>query len=170
MSDAYPACQTSSLRAAVAHENGHIIAQRVCQRCGFTTHDSDVHDRSQPDLSGIHVLVVEDTPDSREVLRILFEFCGAEVRTAESAAEGKRLIGEERPDVMVSDIAMPDDGVELIRAVKASADARDLRIPVIAITAYRDRGPALLAEGFADLVEKPLDPIKLCGVVRRHVH
>jgi CheY-like chemotaxis protein len=129
-----------------------------------------VHDRSQPDLSGIHVLVVEDTPDSREVLRILFEFCGAEVRTAESAAEGKRLIGEERPDVMVSDIAMPDYGVELIRAVKASADARDLRISVIAITAYRDRGPALLAGGFADLVEKPLDPIKLCGVVRRHVH
>jgi CheY-like chemotaxis protein len=121
-------------------------------------------------LSGVHVLLVEDTPDSREILRILLEFCGAEVRTAESAEEGKRLLGEERPDVMVSDIAMPDNGIELIRAVKASADAQDLRIPVIAITAYRDRRPELLAEGFDELLEKPLDPVTLCGVVRRHVH
>jgi CheY-like chemotaxis protein len=135
----------------------------------MTVHPDPGH-RPDPDLAGIHVLVVEDTPDSREVLRIMLEFCGAEVRTAESAEEGKRLLREERPDVMVSDIAMPDDGIELIRAVKASADAQDLRIPVIAITAYRERRPELLAEGFDDLVEKPLDPVTLCGVVRRHVH
>jgi CheY-like chemotaxis protein len=126
--------------------------------------------RPDADLAGVHVLVVEDTPDSREMLRFMLEFCGAEVRTAESAEEGRRLLSEERPDVMVSDIAMPDNGIELIRAVKASADAQDLRIPVIAITAYRDRRPELLAEGFDDLVEKPLDPVTLCGIVRRHVH
>ena len=65
-------------------------------------------------------------------------------------------------------IAMPDDGIELIRAVKASADAQDLRIPVIAITAHRYRGDELLAEGFAELIEKPFDPIALCRVVLRH--
>ncbi|HKA62923.1 MAG TPA: response regulator [Methylomirabilota bacterium] len=134
------------------------------------TRDPASHRRLDPDLSGVHVLIVEDTPDSREGLRILFEYCGAEVRTAESAEEGKRLLDQERPDVMVSDIAMPDNGIELIRAVKASADARDLQIPVIAVTAYRDRRPELLAEGFDELVEKPLDLFKLCGVVRRHVH
>jgi CheY-like chemotaxis protein len=128
------------------------------------------HSQLDPDLSGVHVLIVEDTPDSREVLRILLEYCGAEVRTAESAEEGKRLLSEERPDVMLSDIAMPDNGIELIRAVKASADARDLHIPVIAITAYRDRRSELLAEGFDELLEKPLDPVMLCSAVKRHLH
>ena len=137
---------------------------------GAATRDLDAHGQPNLDLSGVHVLVVEDTFDSREVLRILFEYCGAEVRTAESAEEAKRLLDEERPDVMVSDIAMPDDGIELIRSVKASADARNLRIPVIAITAYRDRRAELLAEGFDALLEKPLDPVKLCGAVREHVH
>jgi CheY-like chemotaxis protein len=52
--------------------------------------------------------------------------------------------------------------------VKAAADADQLNIPVIAVTAYRGRRRELLAEGFGDLVEKPVDPVKLCGVVRRH--
>jgi CheY-like chemotaxis protein len=52
--------------------------------------------------------------------------------------------------------------------VKAAADADQLNIPVIAVTAYRGHRRELLAEGFADLVEKPVDPVKLCGVVRRH--
>lgn len=69
---------------------------------------------------------------------------------------------------MVSDIAMPDDGIELIRSVKASADAQGLRVPVIAITAHRYRGDELLAEGFAELLEKPFDPVALCRVVLRH--
>ena len=76
---------------------------------GGLAHGRDSHGRLDPDLSGVHVLIVEDTPDSRELLRILFEYCGAEVRTAESAEEGKRLLDQERPDVMVSDIAMPDN-------------------------------------------------------------
>lgn len=124
--------------------------------------------RQSVDLSGIHVLVVEDVDDARTALRMIFQFYGAKVRAAASAEEGKRLLAEERPDIMVSDIAMPDDGIELIRAVKASADARDLRIPVIAITAHRYRAAELLAEGFAELVEKPFDPVALCRVVLRH--
>ena len=153
-------------QTALAHGVLHL---RCMSDTGFTL-DPGSRRRPDPDLSGVHVLVVEDSPDSREVLRMLLEFCGAEVRTAESAEQGKRLLTEERPDVMVSDIAMPDDGIELIRALKASADALDLRIPVIAITAYRDRRPELLAEGFDDLLEKPLDLVKLCGAVRRQLH
>lgn len=134
-----------------------------------STADQDgAYRRLSVDLSGIDILIVEDAEDAREALRMIFQFYGAKVRTAASAEEGQRLLSESRPDIMVSDIAMPDDGIGLIRAVKASADAQDLRIPVIAITAHRDLGEELAAEGFAELVEKPVDPITLCRVVLRH--
>ena len=121
------------------------------------------------DLAGVHVLVVEDTDDSREVLKVVLEYCGALVTTAESAEKAKRILETIRPHVLVTDIAMPDDGLELIREVKAVAESKGIHIPAIAITAYQDGREELLAEGFAELVEKPLDPITLCGVVRRHV-
>ena len=121
-------------------------------------------------LEGIHVLVVEDTPDSRDMLRYALEYCGALVTTAESATEAKRVLETVRPHVLVSDVAMPDDGLELIREVKTISKTLGLRIPAIAITAYRGRHEELLAEGFAELVEKPLDPIGLCEIVRRHAH
>ena len=120
------------------------------------------------ELAGIHVLVVEDADDSREALRMVLEYCGAVVTTAASAEGAKRILDHVRPHVLVSDIAMPDDGLELIREVRTLAEAKGIHIPAIAITAYRDRREELLAEGFADLLEKPLDPITLCGVVRRH--
>src|SRR6266852_6180081 len=120
------------------------------------------------DLAGVHVLVVEDTDDSREMLRVALEYCGALVTTA-SAEEARRVLATLRPPVLVSDIAMPDDGLELIREVKTVAATKGLRIPAIAITAYRGRREELLAEGFVELVEKPLDPIALCGTIRRHV-
>jgi CheY-like chemotaxis protein len=120
------------------------------------------------DLAGVHVLVVEDTDDSREVLKVVLEYCGALVTTAESAEKAKRILETIRPHVLVTDIAMPGDGLELIREVKAVAETKGIHIPAIAITAYQDRREELLAEGFAELLEKPLDPITLCGVVRRH--
>ena len=80
--------------------------------------------------------------------------------TAASAEEAKRILEHVRPHVLVSDIARPDDSIELIR--------EGLRIPAIAVTAHRGRRKELMAEGFAELVEKPLDPIELCGTIRRH--
>jgi CheY-like chemotaxis protein len=121
------------------------------------------------ELAGVHVLVVEDTDDSREMLRIALEYCGALVTIAESVDKAKRILQTLRPHVLVSDIGMPDNGLEMIREVKRLAETNDLHIPTIAITAYRGRRQELLAEGFAELVEKPLDPIALCGAVRRHV-
>jgi CheY-like chemotaxis protein len=121
------------------------------------------------DPSGVHVLVVEDTDDSREMLRVALEYCGALVTAAATAEEAKRILATLRPHVLVSDIAMPDDGLELVREVKAVVETRGIRIPAIAITAYRGRREELLAEGFVELVEKPLDPIALCGTIRRHV-
>jgi CheY-like chemotaxis protein len=120
------------------------------------------------DLAGVHVLVVEDTDDSREMLRVALEYCGALVTTAASATEAKKVLEHLRPHVLVSDIAMPDDGLELIREVMTVAGMKGVRIPAIAVTAHRDRREELLAAGFAELVEKPLNPIALCGVIRRH--
>jgi CheY-like chemotaxis protein len=120
------------------------------------------------DLTGVHVLIVEDTDDSREMLKIALEYCGALVTAVDSAEAAKRLLREIRPHVLVTDIAMPDDGIEVIREVMAFAEANGLRIPTIAITAHRDRRQELMGEGFIELVEKPLDPIALCAVIRQH--
>ena len=120
------------------------------------------------ELAGVHVLVVEDTADSREMLRIALEYFGALVTTAESVEKAKRVLETLRPHVLVTDIAMPDDGLEMIREVKRLAEMNDLYIPTIAVTAYRGRRQELLAEGFAELLEKPIDPLMLCGIVRRH--
>jgi len=120
------------------------------------------------DLDGVHVLVVEDTDDSREVLRVVLEYCGALVTTAASAEEAKRVLENVRPHVVVSDIAMPDDGVKLIREVMAVAQTKGIHVPAIALTAYSGRREDLLAEGFVELLQKPFDPRALCKVVRRH--
>ena len=119
-------------------------------------------------LEGVHVLIVEDTDDSRELLKIVLEYCGALVTAAESADQAKRILDTLRPHVLVTDIAMPDDGIELMREVKAVAQTKGIHIPAIAVTAYRGRREELLVEGFAELIEKPLDPNALCETVRRH--
>jgi CheY-like chemotaxis protein len=98
-------------------------------------------------LDGVHVLVVEDTADSRDMLRFALEYFGARVSTAASASEAKRVLRTIRPHVMLSDIAMPDDGLELIREVMTISETKGRKIPTIAITAYRDRRDELLAEG-----------------------
>jgi CheY-like chemotaxis protein len=123
---------------------------------------------SRRELDGIHALVVDDTDDSREILRVALEQCGAFVWAAATVEDARRILETLRPHILVTDIAMPNDGVQLIREVMAVAANKGVHIPAIAVTAYRGRRAALLAEGFVDLVEKPLDPFKLCGAVRRH--
>jgi len=124
------------------------------------------------ELAGVHVLVVpaphEDTDDSRELLRVVLEYCGALVTAAASVEQARRILDTLRPHVLVTDIGMPDGGVALIREVKGMVEIKGLRVPVIAVTAYTGRREQLLAEGFEDILEKPIDPKTLCGVVRRH--
>jgi CheY-like chemotaxis protein len=115
------------------------------------------------------MLVVEYTDDARELLRVALEYCGALVTTPASAEQPTRLLSELRPHVLVTDISMPDDGLRFIREVKTIAQSKNIHVPAIAITAHRFRRSELLAEGFVELVEKPLDPIALCSVIRRHL-
>jgi CheY-like chemotaxis protein len=114
---------------------------------------------SQDLLAGVRVLVVDDDNDSRDSLRDLFEWFGAETRTACSVAEARRAIEASRPDVLVSDLAMPDeDGFSLLAWVRARTDdRRDL--PAVALSAYVGvRGDAeARSAGFQAVLGKPYE-------------
>lgn len=121
-----------------------------------------------PALDGLHVLVVEDEPETRDMLVAILTRCGAQVRASESAKRALETIQEWKPDVLVSDISMPgEDGYELIKKVRALGPERGGRIPAVALTAYartEDRLRALSA-GFQIHVPKPVEPAELAAVV-----
>lgn len=121
-----------------------------------------------PELQGVKVVAIDDEEDSRDMLRMLLEECGAAVRTAGSVAEGLRLFSEDRPHVLVSDIGMPnEDGYALIAKVRALSIEEGGNTPVVALTAYartEDRTRCLLA-GFTSHVPKPVEPLELIAVV-----
>ncbi|HKE03753.1 MAG TPA: PAS domain S-box protein, partial [Blastocatellia bacterium] len=127
-------------------------------------------------LEGVRVLVVEDNPDTLEMLKFIFDERGAEVITAASVNEALEALERLRPDALVSDIAMPDrDGYDLIREVRSRGPERGGLIPAVAVTAYtraEDRVRALAA-GFQMHVAKPIDPDELIAVVASltgHIH
>ena len=119
-------------------------------------------------LADVRVLVVDDEADARALVRRLLEERGATVITNGSVAEALASIREERFDVLVSDIGMPDeDGYALIRQVRALAAERGGSIPAVALTAYarsEDRMKAVMA-GFQMHVTKPVEPAELLTMV-----
>jgi signal transduction histidine kinase/ActR/RegA family two-component response regulator len=123
---------------------------------------------TRAELAGITVLVVDDQADARDLMRRLLEACSATVLTAAGADEALRLVREDRPDVFVSDIGMPQtDGFELLRRVRALGPEQGGRVPAIALTAFarsEDRIRALRA-GFVVHVAKPVDPSELVATV-----
>jgi signal transduction histidine kinase len=119
-------------------------------------------------LAGLRVLVVEDEDDTRELLVIALEQCGAEVASAPSTAVALASFDRHPPDVLVSDLAMPDeDGFSLIRKVRSRGAAEGGNVPAAALTAYartEDRVRALAA-GFQKHLPKPIDPSDLIAAV-----
>ncbi len=120
-------------------------------------------------LDGVSVMVVDDEPDTREMLRIMIGQLGAEVRACASSDEAMRLLSEWKPDVIVSDIEMPgEDGYELMLKVRRSeANRGGRKIPAIALTAYgrvEDRLRALSA-GYQMHIAKPAEPAELAAVI-----
>jgi signal transduction histidine kinase len=119
-------------------------------------------------LGGIRVLVVDDEPDARELIAYLLETCGMKVQVAGSAAEALALLASDLPDVVVSDIGMPDeDGYSLIRSIRTLPRDDQKGIPAIALTAYarnEDRTRALV-EGFNVYMSKPVEPATLAAAV-----
>jgi len=123
---------------------------------------------SPPALQGMQILVVDDDRDALDVLTLVLTEAGAAVRTAASATEALGLLRWIRPDVLVSDLAIPDeDGYSLIRNLRAMERESGRETPAIALTAYvrvQDRARAVAA-GFNIFVEKPVDPDELIAVL-----
>jgi CheY-like chemotaxis protein len=119
-------------------------------------------------LDGIRVMIVDDEPSASEALLVLFSSCGAEARVAGSAIEALVLFDAWQPDVLVSDVAMPEeDGYSLIRKIRQRSPERGALVPAVALTAYakiEDR-VTILAAGFQMYLSKPADPNELIAVV-----
>jgi PAS domain S-box-containing protein len=121
-----------------------------------------------PRLDGVRVLVVEDEPDARHLLAAVLQKRGARVFMASSAAEAIEMLQRERPDVLLSDIALQEeDGYELIKKVRSLSPELGGRTPAAALTGYgrlEDRMRALSA-GFQLHAAKPVEPAELVAVV-----
>jgi PAS domain S-box-containing protein len=121
-----------------------------------------------PRLDGVRVLVVDDEPEARDLLRAIISRCGAEVTEAGSAAEALELVGRARPDVIVSDIGMPDeDGYILARRLRALPVGEGGATPAVALTAYtraEDRASAIVA-GYQMHVAKPVEAGELMAAL-----
>jgi signal transduction histidine kinase/PleD family two-component response regulator len=129
---------------------------------------TDPHGAVGAKLDGVTVLYVDDEPDARELAQRVLSNHGARVVTSESAASARASIANDRPDVIVADVGMPDeDGYSLIRAIRALPPDRGGSTPAAAVTALarpEDRRRALLA-GFQTHVAKPVDVVELVAVV-----
>jgi PAS domain S-box-containing protein len=121
-----------------------------------------------PRLDGLRLLVVDDEPDARDVVSEALRERGAEVHVAGSATEALEKLGAVRPDVIVSDIGMPEtDGYSLMRSIRARPPEAGGRTPAVALTAYaraEDAQRAFVA-GYQSHVAKPIEPAQLATVV-----
>ena len=124
--------------------------------------------KRSPSLEGLRVLVVDDEADMRMLLCIVLEECKAEVTAISSVDEAIDLLEHSKPDVLISDIGMPNkDGYLLLRHVKQIEAETGVAIPAIALTVYarkEDRTKALLA-GFHLHIAKPVDPDELIAAI-----
>ncbi|MGA9994119.1 MAG: PAS domain S-box protein [Pyrinomonadaceae bacterium] len=119
-------------------------------------------------LEGLRVLVVDDDTDACELMALALRKCGADVRTADSAAGAFDTISRWLPDSIVSDIGMPgEDGYDLIRQIRALRPEQGGKVPALALTAYaRDEDRDLaLAAGFQMHVGKPVELVELVEAV-----
>jgi CheY-like chemotaxis protein len=116
----------------------------------------------------IIILVVEDDPDARELMQAVLEQRGATVLSAESVQRAFELLEGTTPDVIISDIAMPEeDGLALVRRLREMPADRGGGIPTIAVSAYAgtaDRVRALAA-GFDRYLHKPVDFEQLASAI-----
>ncbi len=123
--------------------------------------------RSAHALLGLRVLVVDDEPDARDFVAMILSGCGADPRAAATVREALDALDPFHPDVLVSDIGMPDeDGYDLIRHIRS--DAGCMRgLPAIAVTACTgsdDRRRAIGA-GYQMYLAKPFEPDELIGAI-----
>jgi CheY-like chemotaxis protein len=114
------------------------------------------------------VLLVEDDDDSRKLLGTMLKRYGARVTSTKSAAEALNVFADEVPDLLISDIGMPDqDGYELIRKLRALPREKGGTTPAIALTGYasrKDRERALGA-GYQQHMAKPIEQADMINAI-----
>jgi signal transduction histidine kinase/ActR/RegA family two-component response regulator len=119
-------------------------------------------------LDGLHVLIVEDNADGREVMTMMLEQAGARATAVGSVKEALEAVESLRPDALVSDIGLPDeDGYTLIRRIRSREAERGGFLPAVAMTGYvraEDRA-RVLAAGFQVHVPKPINPAELTAAL-----
>ncbi len=157
---------TVSLPVAVVHNSQ---TTRQTERIHPKSSSGRIAFDCPPKLNGLRVMVVDDEKDSRDLLEDVLSLCEAEILAVGSAAEALEKIPEFNPEILISDIGMPEqDGYELIKEIRKREKAAGLkRVPAIALTAYarvEDRMKAL-SSGFQMHVPKPVEPAELAAVV-----
>ena len=123
---------------------------------------------SLPELSGLHLLVIEDDEDARELLIEVFQFAGATVTACRDAYAALESLDARRPDVIVCDLALPRmDGLAFLRALREHPDANTRKTPMIAVTAYYElySPNELRAMGCEAYLTKPLSLDRICAAV-----
>lgn len=125
------------------------------------------------DLTNVRVLAIDDEPDARELLTNVLTMYGATVLTVTSATEVLTALESFQPDILISDIGMPDvDGYTLIEQIRALPPEQGGQIPAIALTAYarQENYQQAIASGFQQQVTKPMEPDQLLQAVTSLVH
>lgn len=151
----------------VAFRDGRIIDLACYVDGAVSTHAARPAVLANQRLLGVHVLVLDHSQNTLELLRSALEYSGAFVTTAEGALDGQAILREVQPHVLVTDIAMPHDGMEMVRQVMLFAKETGLVVPAVAISAGRDGRDHLREAGFAAFLPKPLDPFVLADVVAK---
>src|SRR5262249_27144187 len=134
--------------------------------------DSEVEAYSEPVasqlLTGVRIYVVDDDPDSCDLLKFAFALRGAVVKTSSSALEAFESITQDPPDILLADINMPDeDGYSLIRRIRESLLHNGITFPAIALTAMAraEDSERALAAGFHVHVPKPVEIDELTATI-----
>ncbi|HEY9673412.1 MAG TPA: ATP-binding protein, partial [Waterburya sp.] len=138
----------------------------------FDEEPDDLPFAQAADLSGLHILVVDDEADIRELVAFILEEFGAKVTVTASAQEALAVLHQAVPDVMLSDIGMPDvDGYMLMRQVRALPSEQGGQVRAIALTAYAGEynQQQALEAGFQLHLAKPVEPEELVTEIARMV-
>jgi signal transduction histidine kinase/CheY-like chemotaxis protein len=136
--------------------------------CLVKAHELDAVRASSGSLAGLAILVVDDERDSLDIVHYVLADMGATIVTASTAYEALQTIDRLKPDLMISDIGMPEmDGLELMRRVRASGDQKVAGVRALALTAFSRREDRLrsLEAGFDEYLAKPVAPAELVRTV-----
>lgn len=145
------------------------ISERTGEE-GILSLEEAEEESDRPDLNGLRVMIVEDEASTLDVLSETLKSFGAQTAPCSSAAEALISFEKFRPDVLVSDIAMPgEDGYSLIKKIREIGPERNGDVPSLALTAYATEGDVkrTLSAGFDSHIAKPFDNFRLGHAIAR---